>query len=412
MGRGPARRKDLVVKVQVRQRREKDKVRWQADIHGLIPKGGDAPERFRLVAPPSVTSRSGAERWAMEQARKIAADGRPHNSRKAREEREQRDKAERAKHVPKLAEWSKDYLELCEAERRKPATMATKRDLLRVHLLPQLGDKTLTECCSEIEIARLKVAIKGLGVSRANSVLGLLAHMLSWAAKRYTLDLPEIKKRKRPRVDTVKAFADDALARIVAAAKARPRWNVLVLLMLDAGMRTGEVIALTWDAIDFDKGTIDVRANMSRGGIIDTPKSGHARKLPISSRLRQALVDLPRRGNHVLPAVRSAGDKPSHHRSIGAGWRAVMKRAGVPMLSPHSGRHSFATSLLRAGVDLKKVQKLMDHADLKTTAIYLHALDSDADAIDMLEAHHGRVAETGTRPSLTLVRSATGDEKT
>lgn len=397
------------MKVKTRQRRGKDeKVRWQADIH-VQAKGSEKPERFRLACPDGITSKSGAERWAMEQARKIAAEGRPYNTRKAREEREVREEQERRLKTPTLTEWSEVYLELCEVDLRKASTMTAKREILRVHLLPVLGEKTLKDCCSEIEIARLKATIKGLGTSRTNSILGMLAHMLGWAAKRYDLTLPEIKKRKRARADKVKAFGDDALARIVEAATERPRWIVLVLLMIDAGLRTGEVVALEWDAVDLIRGTIDVRANMSRGGVIDTPKSGHARKLPMSSRLRQALVDLPRRGNYVLPAVRSAGDKPSHHRSIVAGWVAVMKRAGVPMMSPHSGRHSFATSLLRAGVDLKKVQKLMDHADLTTTAIYLHALDSDADAIGMLEAHHERGRVTGTRPALEIVSTGTDD---
>lgn len=67
------------MKVTVRQRKYRDRVAWSADIH-VVPAGEQATERFRIAAPSTVTSRSGAERWAMEQARRIAAHGRPVNN--------------------------------------------------------------------------------------------------------------------------------------------------------------------------------------------------------------------------------------------------------------------------------------------------------------------------------------------
>ncbi len=100
-----------LMKVKVRQRKDAGKTAvWLADIH-VVPKGADLPERFRMVAPDGITSKSGATRWAMEAARKIAAEGRPHGTAKAREERQQREEEAKRRSVPTLAEYVPIYLE-------------------------------------------------------------------------------------------------------------------------------------------------------------------------------------------------------------------------------------------------------------------------------------------------------------
>ena len=377
----------MKVKVRLRQDAGKEAV-WTADIH-VTPKGAELPERFRMVAPDGVTSKSGVTRWAMEQARKIAAEGRPHNTAKARKERLEREARELAKKVPTLAEWAPVYLAYLEAERRKSSTMDTRRTICAVHLVPVLGQKTLRECCSEIEIIQLKAHLRSLGPRRTNAVLGQLAHMLKVAAQRFDLEQPVITRVRVPRGGKVKCYDEQQVARLIAAAGQRPRWLALCLAFIDGGLRAGEVSALTWAAINFETNSLEVRANLSRGKVIDTPKSGHSRTIPLTGRLRAALDALPRTGAYVLPAVRGAGDTPSSFTSIAAGWRAVVRRAGLPVLSGHAGRHTFATTLLRAGADLPTVQKLLGHARLQTTTVYCHSIgDADRTAIGLLEAHH------------------------
>lgn len=116
------------MKVTVRQRKYRDRVAWSADIH-VVPAGEQATERFRIAAPSTMTSRSGAERWAMEQARRIAAHGRPVNNRKARAARAEAVAAAARERVPLLREWWIRHIESQQLEGRKPSGMDSKSSI-------------------------------------------------------------------------------------------------------------------------------------------------------------------------------------------------------------------------------------------------------------------------------------------
>lgn len=134
------------------------------------------------------------------------------------------------------------YFERCQADRQKASTLDAKESLARLWVLPTLGEKNLRQCCDDEEIHHLKAALSGLGARRANCALTLLHHMLRTAPRRYDLRVPEIDKLRPQSVDRIKCYSARDATRIIGLVK--PQYKAVVLLALDAGLRTGEVAAL------------------------------------------------------------------------------------------------------------------------------------------------------------------------
>ena len=183
---------------------------------------------------------------------------------------------------------------------------------------------------------------------------------------RVTLGRPEhvpyIPYGKRPK--TLPAvLSPEEVARLIQAA--RPGRNrVLVQVAYGCGLRLGELLALQVGDIDSARMVIHVRQG----------KGGKDRLVPLSVRLLEELRAYwrscrPR--SYLFP-----GKKPDRSLTNGGVqrlFRSIASRAGLTKrCSMHTLRHSYATHLLEAGVDLLTLKSLLGHRSLETTAHYLH----------------------------------------
>lgn len=129
----------------------------------------------------------------------------------------------------------------------------------------------------------------------------------------------------------------------------------MTLLALNTGMRRGEITQLTWPDIDLKAKRVTVRAGYA--------KSGKARHIPLNSEavavLKQWKKQQPEGRLFNLICTAKA-------------WGALMTAAKLEDFRFHDLRHTFASKLVMAGVDLNTVRELLGHGDIKMTLRYAH----------------------------------------
>lgn len=182
-----------------------------------------------------------------------------------------------------------------------------------------------------------------------------LQGFVSWMAKMgYGPALsfkPELPKYRRP-VPRVPSTGD---VEAVLAEISDPIKRGIVLLMWQTGARISSVLQARWERVSWDRGTMEVPV-----------KGGRSLLLPIPDDVREILY--PRRKPSGWVFVNPKTGEP--FKDIKTQLRNAARRAGVPMISHHKFRHSFATDTLEATGDLRLVQSALGHLDIHTTTIY------------------------------------------
>jgi integrase len=195
--------------------------------------------------------------------------------------------------------------------------------------------------------------------ANANRALRTLRRMLGKAAEWGVI-------ASAPRIKLVKEEGRSAImdaeteAELLAVAK-QPLRDVLAII-LDSGMRPGEVFQMRWEDISMDRGMIFI----PRG---KTPRS--RRFIPMSDRVTQAL-DARRNGQTegwVFPSDSVTG----HIGTVAKAFEQARELAGVSKeIVLYSARHTFATKVLGASGDLSLVMRALGHTNAQTAMIYQH----------------------------------------
>lgn len=179
----------------------------------------------------------------------------------------------------------------------------------------------------------------------------------------------------------------------------------LVRVAANTGLRRGELVALRWRDVDFARHKIIVRKAMSAGREA-SPKSGVLREVPLTKQAAVALDRLSRREDHTAPGERvfigRMGD-PLDADAMSDRVVSAMEPAGLRALRFHDLRHTFASRLVAAGIDLASVKAAMGHAKITTTERYLHARPA-SELADRFSVALADTASVGSQePVLDLV---------
>ena len=137
----------------------------------------------------------------------------------------------------------------------------------------------------------------------------------------------------------------------------------LVGLALQTGLRRGEQFGLRWEHVDFAVGIITIPRS----------KSGQARRVPMNDTARDILRNLPSRLKNGWVFPNQSGRRPLDAKNfVNRVFLPALAHAGITGFHWHDLRHTFASRLVMAGVDLRTVQELMGHQSYELTLRYSH----------------------------------------
>jgi site-specific recombinase XerD len=156
-------------------------------------------------------------------------------------------------------------------------------------------------------------------------------------------------------------------ARRLLEAAHTPWHRAMVALLLFAGLRRSEAVAITLGDLDLDQAQLVVRGKGAR-------QRTAALAPPVVQAIRDYLGYRPATGSDHL-FVSRIGGRPIAGRVVNRMLARVLQEAGLEGddVTPHTLRRTFATHLIRQGVDVRTTQELLGHADLQTTARYLRS---------------------------------------
>ena len=186
----------------------------------------------------------------------------------------------------------------------------------------------------------------------------------------YKLTLPrpwaveQIPYGKRPQTLPV-VLSRDEVRRLLACVE-RPLHRILLTTLYAAGLRLSEGLHLQVRNIDSARMLLHIQSG----------KGQKDRLVPLSTKLLGELREwwrVRRPTTWLFPGLRN---EPLHPSGVQHACRAAAQAAGLTKhATPHTLRHSYATHLLEAGLDVRTLQKLLGHSNLATTAHYTHVTD-------------------------------------
>lgn len=188
------------------------------------------------------------------------------------------------------------------------------------------------------------------------------------------------RPRKQERLP--RPFAPEEIAQLMRL-ELEPKERVIRALLYYTGIRVTPLCFLKVGDLAFEHVTVE--GTTFPGYIRTVGKGGTVTVTPMHPTLRDVLVDwlayrIDRKGHHWL--VTQDSGRPYSRKLIEHMTRKWGERVGVDRCTPHRFRHTFATDMLRAGVDIRVIQRLLSHADIRTTMVYTKVSDHQAlDAI-------------------------------
>lgn len=248
-------------------------------------------------------------------------------------------------------------------------------------LTPLVLQRYITEL---IESGNMKTG-RGLAANSVNGIITVIQNSLKLAyalgtIKEYAADKIRRPKTKEKEVTCFTLSEQKKIERAALSGK-KTKWLGIVVCLY-TGLRIGELLALEWKDVDFQKGVLTVSKSRHEGKdengryaqIVESPKTVSSRRcIPLPKQILCELRMLKRKSRSVY--VISNGERSIPVRSYQRSFERLLKKLGIPHKGFHALRHTFATRALECGMDVKMLSELLGHKDPAVTLRrYVHSL--------------------------------------
>lgn len=273
------------------------------------------------------------------------------------------------------------------------------RHRIGAYVVPLLGSQRLDQV-RPLDIQTMIAALqaRGLAPLTVRNIVTILSTALEQAVRWGMLAVNPCTNTVRPaggRQVAIQVFDEDAARAFLDAARDHCH-GLIWELALVTGMRPEEYLGLTWPDIDWQAGRIrvaralvrvptaeaswqfkEVKTASSRRNL-DVPPALLAR---LRAHQRQQQLDVGARNEHHLLFVDKKGQPSPHNGCLERAFKKFLSRSGLPTMRLYDLRHTCATLLLKAGVNVKVVSERLGHASVKIT------LDTYAQVLPSMQAH-------------------------
>ena len=268
----------------------------------------------------------------------------------------------------------------------KRSTFAAYTLLIENHILPSFGEMALVEE-QDVQTFVFRKLNEGLSHKTIKDILIVLKMILRFGAKNQMTEYRQIDikfptERDKHSIDILSRSHQKQIMEYIRLHFTFK--NLGIYICLSAGMRIGEICALTWDDLDVENGIIHVRKTIQRiyvieehrkytEVILDTPKTKNSiREIPMTKNLLKMIRPIKKivNGNFY---VLTNEPKPTEPRTYRNYYKQFMQSLSLPLMKFHGLRHSFATRCIESKCDYKTVSVLLGHSNISTTLnLYVH----------------------------------------
>ncbi|MCL2492879.1 MAG: site-specific integrase [Clostridiales bacterium] len=306
-----------------------------------------------------------------------------------------------------VGEWLDTWMKEYKKNSVRPATYASYHQNIETHIRPSLGNMELRQIRPlHIQTLLNEMATdtrkrKAYAPWTVQKVKIILSGAFEQAVRNQLIAANPVRSAVAPKMGQkeIRILTEQEQRKFIEACKGH-RLEALYTLALATGMRRGEILALTWDCINFSTKSISVKSSVLRVKDPDTQETRIIFSEPKTKAGRRTVPIL----ENLVPALQAHKERQDAEKTqAGSAWNErdlvfcsnvgtvieprrvrqmmdkISDKAGIEHVTFHALRHTFATRMLEAEVPAKIVQDILGHSDVTLTLnTYSHVMGTTA----------------------------------